>query len=135
MSFGISRIRATEFRDVLLRCSVLLVLVWSAGEAVAESFIFEVASAAPSLDEKTNQPMVTYMLKDSARRMFADLTARNVGKRIEIRLDGQVVMSPIIREPIRGGSGILSGNLTLQQAKDIADRLSTGGKLEVEVME
>lgn len=118
---------------LVLSCALLLAVVLLPAVAPAESFIFEVAHAEPGLNEN-NEPYVSYMLKDSARRMFADLTARNVGKRIEIRLDGRVVMTPVIREPIRGGSGILSGNLTINAAKEIADRLSSGGKLEVEVM-
>ncbi len=46
--------------------------------------------------------------------MFAELTANNIGRTIEVRIDGKVVMRPIIREAIKGGSVQVSGGFTAQ---------------------
>ncbi len=46
--------------------------------------------------------------------MFAEFTANNVGRTVEVRIDGKVVMRPIIREPIKGGSVQVSGGFTAQ---------------------
>ncbi|MGY2937117.1 preprotein translocase subunit SecD [Bradyrhizobium sp. GM6.1] len=41
-------------------------------------------------------------------------------------LDGKVISAPIIREPITGGSGQISGNFTLEEANSVAMLLRAG---------
>jgi preprotein translocase subunit SecD len=54
-------------------------------------------------------------------------------KKMEIRVDGRVIMSPVVREPILGGSGQLSGHFSVEQAKELADLLASGAaKIEAE---
>jgi preprotein translocase subunit SecD len=117
--------------------------VWTLGIAVlasiavvaADPLVLEVVSAKAGFDQRTKEPIVSYKLTESSARSFADLTAQNVGRKTELRVDGRVIMKPVIREPILGGSGQLSGSLTLDEAKDIAERLSAGSaKIEVELV-
>ena len=119
---------------VALLSSVFLVVsgIVAAGEPVA----VDVASAVAAFDQRTHEPIVTFMMTESSRRVFADLTARNVGKPMEIRVDGKVIMKPVIREPILGGSGQLSGGFSIDAARDLAARLSSGAaRIEVEVVQ
>jgi len=96
----------------------------------------QIASAAPSLDARTKEPVVTFRLTDRSGRLFAEFTGNNIGRTIEIRIDGKAVMRPIIREPILGGSVQITGGFTLQDAKDLADRLNSGAaRVEAEVVE
>ena len=54
------------------------------------------------------------------------MTQENVGKPFAIVLDNEVISAPVIREPILGGSGQISGNFTVQQANDLAILLRAG---------
>jgi len=86
----------------------------------------QIASAAPIIDERTKEPAVTFRLTERSGRLFAEFTGNNIGRTIEIRIDGKAVMRPIIREPILGGSVQITGGFTLQETKELADRLSSG---------
>ena len=93
-------------------------------------------SAALGFDRRTGEPIITFVMTDVSGRAFADLTTRSVGKPIEIRIDGRVMSKPVIREPILGGRGQISGGFTVDEARALAERLSSGsGKLEIEVVE
>ena len=86
----------------------------------------QIASAAPIIDERTKEPTITFRLTERSGRLFAEFTGNNIGRTIVIRIDGKAVMRPIIREPILGGSVQITGGFTLQEAKELADRLSSG---------
>jgi protein-export membrane protein SecD len=57
---------------------------------------------------------------------FGDATRDNVGRPFAIVLDNKVISAPVIREPILGGSGIISGSFTVQSASDLALLLRAG---------
>jgi len=95
-----------------------------------------IASAAPIFDERTKEPGVTFRLTDRSGRLFAEFTGNNIGRTIEIRIDGKAVMRPVIREPILGGSVQVTGGFTLKDAQELADRLNSGAaKIEAEVVD
>jgi preprotein translocase subunit SecD len=96
----------------------------------------QIEKATPGLDERTREPVVSILLTARSGRMFAELTTKSVGRKTELRIDGKVVASPIIREPIKGGSLQISGNMTIADAKELADRLNSGAaNIEVEVVD
>ncbi|MGE5540468.1 MAG: protein translocase subunit SecD [Gemmatimonas sp.] len=80
--------------------------------------------AQPSF--RDGRPVVTFRFDTAGARKFADITRNNVGKPFAIVLDGKVISAPVIREPILGGSGEISGNFTTQEAKDLALLLRSG---------
>ncbi|MDP6351422.1 MAG: protein translocase subunit SecD [Alphaproteobacteria bacterium] len=73
-----------------------------------------------------NQPVVSLRFDAAGGRKFGALTKDNVGKRFAIVLDGEVISAPVIREPIPGGTGIISGSFTVQSAQDLALLLRAG---------
>ncbi len=73
-----------------------------------------------------NQPVVNFRFDAVGGRRFGNVTRRNVDRPFAIVLDGKVISAPVIREPILGGSGIISGNFTVQSAKDLALLLRAG---------
>ena len=96
----------------------------------------QIESAAPVFDERTKDPAVTFRLTARAGRLFAEFTGNNIGRTIEIRIDGKTVMRPIIREPILGGSVQITGGFTLKDAKELVDRLNSGAaRVEAEVVD
>ena len=73
-----------------------------------------------------NEPVVSFKFDTAGARRFGDATRENVGKPFAIVLDNKVISAPVIREPILGGSGIISGSFTVQSASDLALLLRAG---------
>ena len=72
-------------------------------------------------------------LTASSAKDFAAFTTANVGRAVELRIDGKVMMAPVVREPILGGHVQISGNFAKAELVAIASRISTGeAKVEVE---
>jgi len=72
------------------------------------------------------QPVVSIRFDGPGGRKFGKLTTDNVGRRFAIVLDGDVISAPVIREPIPGGNGIISGRFTTETANDLALLLRAG---------
>jgi SecD/SecF fusion protein len=75
---------------------------------------------------RDGRPVVTFRFDTTGGRKFAETTRNAVGKPFAIVLDGKVISAPVIREPILGGSGEISGNFTTQEANDLALLLRSG---------
>jgi len=82
--------------------------------------------AQPGFDSQTNQPIVNFRFDSQGSRKFGKITTDNVGKLFAIVLDNEVISAPIINEPILGGSGMISGSFTVQEANDLAILLRAG---------
>jgi preprotein translocase subunit SecD len=82
--------------------------------------------AQPAFDRNTGLPIVTFRFDTPGARRFAEVTRDNVGRPFAIVLDNEVISAPVIREPITGGAGEISGNFTVQQANDLAILLRAG---------
>jgi preprotein translocase subunit SecD len=75
---------------------------------------------------QNNEPVVSFKFDSVGGKKFGDATRENVGKPFAIVLDNKVISAPVIREPILGGSGIISGSFTVQSASDLALLLRAG---------
>jgi len=95
--------------------------VFTRVEVSGESLI----DSQASFDEH-NMPVVTLVFDSAGGRRFGRLTAEHVNERFAIVLDGKVLSAPVIRGPIPGGRGQISGNFTVQSAKDLAVLLRSG---------
>ena len=80
----------------------------------------------PSMDNQTNQTVVTFNLDRVGAKRFGKATKTGIGKRLAIVLDGKIVSAPVIQSAILGGSGQISGNFTFQSATDLALLLRSG---------
>ncbi|MDD2652640.1 MAG: protein translocase subunit SecD, partial [Sulfurimonas sp.] len=76
--------------------------------------------------DQNNRPLITFKLNAEGAQIFGDFTAKSVGKRLAVVLDGKVYSAPVINERIGGGSGQISGNYTVLEAKDLAIALRSG---------
>jgi preprotein translocase subunit SecD len=86
----------------------------------------DLTDAQPGFDQRTSEPIVSFRFNSSGARKFAEATQANVGKPFAIVLDNKVISAPVIREPILGGSGQISGTFTVQSANDLAILLRAG---------
>ena len=86
----------------------------------------ELTDAQPGFDQRTSEPIVSFKFNTSGARKFAQVTQENVGRPFAIVLDDEVISAPVIREPILGGSGQISGNFTVESANNLAILLRAG---------
>jgi preprotein translocase subunit SecD len=86
----------------------------------------DLTDAQPGFDQRNSEPIVSFRFNSTGARKFAEATQQNVGKLFAIVLDNKVISAPVIREPILGGSGQISGNFTVEQANDLAILLRAG---------
>ena len=78
---------------------------------------------------QNNQPQINFSLNAEGAEIFGDFTGRNVGNHLAVVLDNKVYSAPVINERIGGGSGQISGNYTVLEAKDLAIALRSGALL------
>ena len=83
-------------------------------------------NAQPQLDRQINQAVVSFTLDRAGSKKFGRATSGNVGKRLAIILDNKIISAPVIREPITGGNGQISGDFNFQSATDLALLLRSG---------
>jgi protein-export membrane protein SecD len=86
----------------------------------------DLADAQAAFDAHTNEPVISFRFNANGARRFAQVTQENVGKPFAIVFDNEVVSAPIIREPILGGAGQISGSFTVEEANDLAILLRAG---------
>jgi preprotein translocase subunit SecD len=86
----------------------------------------DLTDAQPGFDQRSSEPVVNFKFNTSGSRKFSQATTENVGQPFAIILDNEVISAPVIREPITGGQGQISGSFTVQSANDLAILLRAG---------
>ncbi len=96
----------------------------------------DIVEAAVVFTGTRNEPAVSFRFDARGTRAFAHITRESVGRPFAIVLDGEVISAPVIREPIVGGSGQITGNFTVSEANDLAILLRSGAlPLRLELIE
>jgi SecD/SecF fusion protein len=86
----------------------------------------DLADAQPGFDSRNSEPVINFRFNQVGARKFANFTKDNVGRPFAIVLDDKVLSAPVIREPILGGSGQISGNFTVESTNKLAVQLRSG---------
>jgi protein-export membrane protein SecD len=86
----------------------------------------DLTDARASTNPQTGEWVVNFTFNSIGARRFADVTQANVNRRFAIVLDDKVISAPVIREPITGGRGQISGQFTAASANDLAVLLRAG---------
>ncbi len=86
----------------------------------------ELTDSRQTFDSQSGNPVVSFNFNGQGARKFGDATARNVGKKFAIVLDGKIISAPVINGAITGGSGIITGNFTPESAAELALLLRSG---------
>ncbi|MBY3152779.1 protein translocase subunit SecD [Rhizobium leguminosarum] len=84
------------------------------------------SDARVSFDPNTREPIVSFRFDSAGATRFAEITRQNVGNPFAIVLDNKVLSAPVIREPITGGSGQISGSFSADSATTLAAMLRAG---------
>jgi preprotein translocase subunit SecD len=82
--------------------------------------------ASGQTGQLSNEPIVSVRFTSEGADLFADITRANVGEQLAIFLDGEVISAPTINEAIVGGTAIISGGFTPDEAKELSDNLKLG---------
>lgn len=82
--------------------------------------------AHAGFDQRTGEPIVSFRFDSVGARQFAEITRQNVGRPFAIVLDDKVLSAPIIREPIIGGTGQISGGFTVEDTAVLSALLRAG---------
>ena len=85
----------------------------------------DLVDAQPSFDQN-GRPAVSFRFNPTGARRFGDYTANNIGNPFAIVLDGEVISAPVIQAHIAGGSGIITGNFTVEESTNLAVLLRAG---------
>jgi preprotein translocase subunit SecD len=85
----------------------------------------ELVDAQPSFDQN-GLPAVNFRFNPSGARKFGDYTAENIGNPFAIVLDNEVISAPVIQSHIPGGSGIITGNFTVEESTNLSVLLRAG---------
>ncbi len=83
-------------------------------------------SASVTLDPNSNRPVVQITFDKEGGDLFAELTKKNIGKRIAIFVGGQLVSAPTVQAEIIGGTAVITGSQNLEEARLLATDLNTG---------
>ena len=100
-------------RPILLKKQVLMT-----GDLLTEAKV--------NIDQRFNEPHVSITFNAAGAKLFEDITAANVKKRMAIILDGTVYSAPVIQERIAGGNAQITGRFSMDEAKDLAIVLRAG---------
>ncbi len=84
------------------------------------------SDARAGQDSRTGEWVVNFTFDSIGTRRFSEVTRQNVGRPFAIVLDDRVITAPVIREPITGGRGQISGSFDVRSATDLSVLLRAG---------
>lgn len=77
-------------------------------------------------NQQTGMPEVSLKFDDQGKELFKQITEKNVGKRVAIFLDEEIISAPVVQDVIRDGQAVINGSFSVGEAKDLARRLNEG---------
>ncbi len=96
----------------------------------------DLRKASVALNQQTGQPEIQLEFNAEGAKKFKKLTEENLNKRIAIFLDNQILMAPKVNSVIADGHAVITGQFTVDEAKNIATQLNAGAlPVPVEVLE
>lgn len=145
---AVARIGATpalEFKLVLPATTTPAVTATTSTSTFESQYAFlttgidgaRVSRATLQFDPTTNAPVVALKFDEQGTKLFADLTTNNVGKAIAIFLDGNLISSPVVNEPIPSGEAVITGGgpgFRVEEARELVRDINFGAlpfKIEV----
>ena len=85
-----------------------------------------ISGAQLTFDQITRSPQINLSFNKEGSKLFADVTGRNVGKPVAVFLDNNLITAPVVQEKIMGGQAQITGQFTIQEAKELVGRFNAG---------
>lgn len=73
-----------------------------------------------------SEPQVSLKFDDEGTKLFAEITKKNLEKRVAIYIDGEIISAPTVQSEITTGEAVITGNFTVEEAKKLVQRLNEG---------
>lgn len=106
-----------------------------AGETISEAMLVKEApefdgtyltSSSVSFSQDFSEPQVSISFSSKGAKLFANVTRKNIGRRLAIILDGKIMSAPVIQTEIPNGSAVITGKFDLEEAKQLSLILNAG---------
>ncbi|MCA9372142.1 protein translocase subunit SecD [Candidatus Woesebacteria bacterium] len=86
----------------------------------------DVKKSTVTFNNQNGEPEVALTFSEEGKKLFADITSRNVGKPVGIYLDSIPLMIPTVQQAIVDGNAVITGNFNTEQAKELAIAINSG---------
>lgn len=86
----------------------------------------DLSSATVEFDQRTGRPQISLQFNSEGTKLFGEITSRNLGKPVAIFLDGFPLSTPTVQTAITDGKAVITGQFTVDEAKELATRLNSG---------
>lgn len=77
-------------------------------------------------DQNSGLPQVGLQFDDEGKKLFAEITKRNLQKPVAIFLDGEIISQPTVQSEITNGEAVITGSFSLKDAKQLTQELNAG---------
>jgi preprotein translocase subunit SecD len=122
--------RSFKCRSFLIALTSLL----SISGSMADGLIVVLSGASADHDQRTGKPVLKLIFAETSREKLRTFGSDNIGQKVEFRVAGDVILTPVLREPLSGGTAQISDNgWTDQTVIDLAQQLSEAPKGEIEI--
>lgn len=85
-----------------------------------------IKKANVDFNQQDGKPQVALSFNSEGSKLFGEITQRNVGKPLAIVVDNFLVSAPTVQQPILDGSAVITGNFTVDEAKELAISINSG---------
>jgi preprotein translocase subunit SecD len=86
----------------------------------------DIKKAQVTFDPNTGKPQVALEFTTNGKKLFGEITTRNVGKPLAIWVDNFLISAPVVQQPITDGNAVITGNFSLEEAKKLAISINSG---------
>lgn len=86
----------------------------------------DLSDAKVEIDSQYGEPYVSITFDKKGGQIFSQVTGENVHRRLAIVLDNTIHSAPVIQERIPNGTARITGNFTMNEARDLAIVLRSG---------
>jgi len=86
----------------------------------------DLRQAQVQFNPQSGSPEVTLQFTDEGTKKFAEITKRNIGKRVAVFLDSLPITIPVVQQEIADGNAVITGNFTTDEARELAIQLNAG---------
>ncbi len=88
----------------------------------------QLSRADTSFDQQSAsaQPIVNLSFNREGKKLFAEITKKNLNKQVAIVLDGRIVSAPRVQSEITDGNAQITGLENIDEAQQLTNRLNEG---------
>ena len=79
------------------------------------------------MKDRAGEVGIRVFFQSEAAALLEKITSENIGRKLVVSLNGQVISAPVIMSEVSGGAAVVRAKFSLGEAKTVADELNQGG--------